>query len=337
MNWADQDYAIGRGIAAIRHKNNPQLQPFVRAVVEYGLPNLLAQATGSTFPNVSSSQLAMLWWPPLPYEEQCAIAHILGTLDDKIELNRKQNETLEAMARALFKDWFVDFGPVRAKMEGRAPYLPAEIWELFPDQLDEEGKPEGWRLQTIGESFSLTMGQSPPGDTYNDVGDGLPFFQGRTDFGFRYPENRKFCSAPTRIANPEDTLVSVRAPVGDINMAWETSCVGRGVAAVRHLSGSRSFTYHAIWSIQGVLRQYKHTGTVFGAINKKQFEVLGFVEPSRALINAYEKLIGPIDDEIRNNIEETRSIAQLRDTLLPKLISGELRIKDADKFVGAVT
>src|SRR5690554_3725987 len=210
--------------------------------------------------------------------EQRAIAHILGTLDDKIELNRRRNQTLEAMARALFKDWFVDFGPVRAKMEGREPYLPADLWQLFPDRLDDEGKPEGWEILAVGDCFNLTMGQSPPGNTYNDIGDGLPFFQGRTDFGFRYPENRRYCSAPSRIANPEDTLVSVRAPVGDINLAWEKCCIGRGVAAVRHFSGARSFTYHAIWSLQDELRQYEHTGTVFGAINKKQFEAMSFVE-----------------------------------------------------------
>ena len=121
MNWADREYAIGRGVAAIRHKDRADLQPFVRAVIEYGLPGLLAQATGSTFPNVSATQLASLWWPPLEEAEQRAIAHILGTLDDKIELNRRMSETLEAIARALFKSWFVDFDPVRAKAGGRLP------------------------------------------------------------------------------------------------------------------------------------------------------------------------------------------------------------------------
>ncbi len=261
-----------------------------------------------------------------PIEAQRAIAHILSTLDDKIELNRRRNQTLEDMARALFKDWFVDFGPVRTKIEGQEPYLPEEIWRLFPERLDDEGKPVEWEMSTVGECFNLTMGQSPPGDTYNDIGDGLPFFQGRTDFGFRYPENRKYCSAPTRIANAEDTLVSVRAPVGDINLAWEKCCIGRGVASIRHLSCARSFTYHAMWVLQDELKQYEHTGTVFGAINKKQFEAMGFLEPSRVLIDAYEHRIGPLDDEIRNNIGESRTLAQLRDTLLPKLISGELRI-----------
>ena len=115
MNWADQEYAIGRGIAAIRHRANEALQPFVRAVIEFGLPGLLAEATGSVFSNVSSSQLGALPYPNLAETEQLAIAHILGTLDDKMELNRGMNETLESMARGLFQSWFVDFDPVHAK------------------------------------------------------------------------------------------------------------------------------------------------------------------------------------------------------------------------------
>ena len=124
MNWADQEYAIGRGIAAIRHRHEPALQPFVRGVIELELPELLAQATGSTFPNVSAYQLAEISYPCLDKYEQRAIAHILGTLDDKIELNRRMNQTLEAMARALFTSWFVDFDPVRAKMEGAIQGCP---------------------------------------------------------------------------------------------------------------------------------------------------------------------------------------------------------------------
>lgn len=185
--------------------------------------------------------------------EQRAIAHVLGALDDKIELNRRMNETLEAMTRALFKSWFVDFDPVRAKMKGRDTGLPRDIAALFPDRLvdSEMGEiPEGWEVKSLKDCMNLTMGQSPPGSTYNDHGDGLPFFQGRSEFGFRYPEKRRFCSAPTRVADPDDTLVSVRAPVGDINLAWERCCIGRGVAALRHKSGSSSFTYHSAWALQ---------------------------------------------------------------------------------------
>ena len=340
MNWADQEYAIGRGIASLRHKRGQQFQPFVQAVVEFSLPDLLNQATGSTFPNVSARQLATIWWPPLKLSEQRAIAHILGTLDDKIELNRRMNETLEAMARALFKSWFVDFDPVRAKMEGHDTGLPRHLADLFPDRLvdSELGEiPEGWEVTSLKDCMSLTMGQSPPGSTYNGRGVGLPFFQGRSDFGFRYPERRRFCSAPTRIADPEDTMVSVRAPVGDINMAWERCCIGRGVAALRHRSGSSSFTYHSVWAMQRELREYEHTGTVFGAINKGQFEALKVIEPEPRVVSAFDSMSRHLDARTRSNVSESRALAALRETLLPKLISGETRVGDAERVVESVT
>ena len=272
--------------------------------------------------------------PSLP--EQRAIAHVLGTLDDKIELNRRMNETLEAMARALFKSWFVDFDPVRAKMEGRDTGLPQHIADLFPDRMVESelGEiPEGWEVKALGECFNLTMGQSPPGSSYNEYGEGLPFFQGRSDFGFRYPENRKFCTAPTRIAQEGDTLVSVRAPVGDINMAWKRCCIGRGVASLRHRSGSMSFSYYSTWTIQTVLREYEHTGTVFGAINKSQFETLRVVEPDPNVVAAFDSCAQALDAKIRSNIAESRTLAALRDSLLPKLISGMLVAKGADQIL----
>ena len=273
----------------------------------------------------------------LPGEsEQRSIAHILGTLDDKIELNRRMNETLEEMARAIFKDWFVDFGPTRAKMEGRDTGLPAEVAALFPARLVESelGEvPEGWEVGTVGECFYLTMGQSPPSSTYNEHGEGLPFFQGRTDFGFRYPENRKFCTAPTRIAQPEDTLVSVRAPVGDINMAWEQCCIGRGVAALRHKLGSSSFTYYAAGALQRAIQQYEHTGTVFGAINKQQFEEMPTIDPTSDVVDEFGTFALQFDRRIRSNVAESRTLAALRDALLPKLVSGELRVEDNKKYI----
>ncbi len=263
--------------------------------------------------------------PPLP--EQRRIAHILGTLDDKIELNRRMNETLEEMARAVFKDWFVDFGPVRAKMEGRDAYLPEESWRLFPDRLVESelGEvPEGWGVRRLGDCYDLTMGQSPPGHTYNDDSEGVPFFQGRTDFGFRYPMNRRYCTAPTRFAEFDDTLISVRAPVGDINMAWERCCVGRGLAALRHNSGSRSFTYYSALAIQDRFRDYEHTGTVFGSINKQQFQALEMIEPDYDLVMAFENQVGSLDSQVRNSTSDMRAIEAIRDSLLPRLVSGEL-------------
>jgi len=276
--------------------------------------------------------------PPLP--EQHAIAHILGTLDDKIELNRKQNETLEAMARALFKAWFVDFEPVRAKIEGRwqsgqsLPGLPAHLYGLFPDRLVESelGEiPEGWEVISVDTEFDITMGQSPPGTTYNEIGEGLPFYQGRADFEFRFPKRRVFCTAPTRLAKIGDTLVSVRAPVGDINMALEDCAIGRGIAAVRHKTSSRSYTYHFMSSISDVFARFDAEGTVFGSIGKKDFHSISHVKPPRDLVLTYEKLAANLDDEVEKNERESRTLAQLRDTLLPKLISGELRVSEVEE------
>ena len=299
-----------------------------------GQHQLLANTSQVGVPSIAQpvTYLRTIEIPLPPLSEQRAIAHILGTLDDKIELNRRMNETLEEMARALFKSWFVDFDPVRAKMAGRDPGLPKHLADLFPDRLidSELGLiPEGWEVKALGDCFNLTMGQSPPGSTYNEHAEGMPFFQGRTDFGFRYPEKRRYCTAPTRIAELDDTLISVRAPVGDINMAWEQCCIGRGVAALRHKSGSSSYTYHFAWAIQGELQQYEHMGTVFGAINKTQFESLKTIEPMPEVVREFGSIVLSWDKYIRSNTAESRTLAALRDALLPKFISGELRVERA--------
>ena len=268
-----------------------------------------------------------------PLAEQKAIAAVLGALDDKIELNRRMNATLEAMARALFQSWFVDFDPVRAKLDGRPPAaLDPATAALFPASFQESALgeiPKGWTAGTVVEGFNLTMGQSPPGDTYNEEENGVPFYQGRTDFGFRFPTRRIYCSAPTRYAKPGDTLVSVRAPVGAINMANEECCIGRGVAAVRHKSGATSFTYHSMANLYPDFARFEAEGTVFGSINKDSFEKLRFVIPPDEIVAAYERQAGPLDEQIRTLENQSRTLATLRDTLLPKLLSGELSVAEA--------
>jgi len=269
-------------------------------------------------------------------EDQRAIAHILGTLDDKIELNRRMSATLEAMARALFKSWFVAFDPVRAKAAGRDTGLPGPIADLFPNSLGlaELGEmPVEWRRSTMGQEFELTMGQSPPGETYNLLGDGEPFFQGSTDFTFRFPKMRVYCTAPTRFAQAGDTLVSVRAPVGDINMASGLCSIGRGVAAVRHMSRSRSFTFYFMKELQPLLYGFEAGGTVFGAMNKNDFNFLKIMIPSGRVVEAFERLVSPIDDRIAINEKEIATLTTVRDTLLPKLVSGTIQIKDAEAIL----
>ena len=239
---------------------------------------------------------------------------------------------LEATARAIFKSWFIDFDPVKAKMEGHVPpFMDTKTASLFPSAFQDSplGRiPKGWKVTTINEDFNLTMGQSPPGSTYNEDGTGTPFYQGRKDFGFRYPTRRVYCTTPKRFAEKGDTLVSVRAPIGDVNMANEKYCIGRGLASIRHKTRSRSYTYYAMQSLQEIFSRYEAEGTVFGSINKTDFQTLSLLRPSAGIIEAFEHLIYSLDQSIENNENESRTLAQTRDTLLPKLLSGEIRVDE---------
>lgn len=260
----------------------------------------IADSHTSAYPAFNPDVIEKLELPFPSSPEQRTIAYILGTLDDKIELNRRMNETLEAIAQAIFKSWFVD---------GIA-----------------DGIPKGWREGTVSEDFEITMGQSPPGETYNEAGKGLPFFQGRVDFGFRFPTLRVYCTAPTRKANPGDTLVCVRAPVGDLNMAAHQCCIGRGLAAVRHKTGSRSYTYYAMHALRKDFDRFEAEGTVFGSMGKKDFHAIRYVVPPEEKVKDFESLVGPLDQLIDNNEQESRTLAAIRDALLPKLLSGEIRV-----------
>ena len=262
--------------------------------------------------------------------DQRAISHILGTLDDKIELNRRMSRTLEKMARALFKSWFVDFDPIRAKISGRwrsgqsLPGLPAYLYSLFPDCLVHStigNIPCGWTVTTVNDDFQLTMGQSPPGSTYNKSHNGLPFYQGSSDFTFRYPRRRVFCTKPTRTGMPSDTLVSVRAPVGDINMALEECAIGRGVAAVLHNSGSSSYTYYFMQHLRQRLQLFDDEGTVFGSITRRDFNTIACHAPPTTIIIAFEQIVSTIDSQIRSHEDEFFDLIQMRDNLVDKLIS----------------
>lgn len=298
------------------------------------------------------------------------IVDVLLSLDNKITLNRQINQTLEQMAKTLFKSWFVDFDPVidnaldagffeqdiafskellrrvevRKAVRERDDFKPLaeDIRQLFPDAFEECAEsalglggwvPTSWSLSNVGAEFDVIMGQSPPGSTYNETGNGLPFFQGKTDFGFRFPTNRVYCTAPKRMANKNDTLISVRAPVGDINLAAEDCAIGRGVAAARHKSGSISFTYYSMNSLSKYFEVFEGEGTVFGSINQKDFKALLFIKYPKEIIDKFDIFCSEWDRRIDVQCMENIVLTQLRDTLLPKLISGELSLSELKTYI----
>ncbi len=261
--------------------------------------------------------------PPLP--EQKAIASILGALDDKIELNMKMNETLEAMARAIFKSSFT------YPFEGLKHILKGEGELQLVDSL--LGKiPKGWRVGTLNDLCEIVMGQSPPGETYNETGEGLPFYQGIRDFGFRFPSMRISCNAPTRLAQKGDVLLSVRAPVGSLNIASEKCAIGRGVASLRINGQHYGFLYYLMKETQWEWEKYEAEGTVFGSATKTDIQKFSIIIPPVELISSFNNTVFSLDETIKNNETQSRTLASIRDALLPKLLSGEIRVKDAERF-----
>ena len=272
---------------------------YYKLVDNYETLRMHGQA-GTAVPIVNKGDFEEINLPiPIDLEEQKSIASILSSLDDKIDLLHRQNKTLESLAETLFRQWFV------------------------------EETEEGWETGTIEDEFDFTMGQSPPGSSYNEDGNGMVFFQGRTDFSFRFPEPRVYTTEPKRLANKFDTLVSVRAPVGDMNMAMKECCLGRGVAAFRykHNPSYHSYTYYKLRSLMAQIKQFEDSGTVFGAISKDDFKKLENIVPPNSLIENFQVQVAPLDEKIFNNTMQIKTLTKLHDMLLPKLISGEVRVE----------
>jgi type I restriction enzyme S subunit len=217
-------------------------------------------------------------------------------------------------------------------MAGEKPVgMDAATAALFPDSMEDSELgliPKGWEIEEFGAVNNLLMGQSPPGDTYNTEGEGVPFYQGRSDFGSRFPKRRVYCTAGSRTANAGEILISVRAPVGDLNQAIEECVIGRGVASALHKSSSQAYSYSLLTSLKPKLAYYNGEGTIFGAINSSDFSSMKVVEPNGEVLNAFDAISNPMNEEIRNIFLETKTLIQLRDSLLPRLISGELQIPE---------
>ncbi len=292
--------------------------------------NLLEQRDEYTAENV-------FWVPPEARWDKIQARgkdpNIGKLIDDKIELNRQMNRTLEAMARAIFKAWFVDFEPVKAKADGATSFrgMPQQVFDQLPDRFTESELgpvPEGWEVKRLDECVHLTMGQSPPSEHYNKEGTGRPFHQGVSDYGPRFPTHRVYCTVDGRLAEPGDVLVSVRAPVGRINVADSQLVLGRGLAGLRHCRERQSFLLYYLYHTFAV-EDAIGDGTIYKAVTKRFLSQMPILSPPEAIIDTFDELVCPFDDMIASLARECRTLSSLRDTLLPKLISGEIRVPKA--------
>ena len=275
--------------------------------------DLSGYITGSAQPKLNQANLLKIEIKLPSLKEQYKIAEFLHLFDDKIEINRRINENLEQQAQALFKSWFVDFEPFQ---DGK--FVDSEFGKI----------PEGWKVGILSDIANITMGQSPKGTSYNEIGNGIVFYQGRADFGNRFPSIRLFTTEPSRYAEPHSVLLSVRAPVGDINIAVEKCCIGRGLASIYSKTGHQSFVLYTMFSLKKELDKFNSEGTVFGSINRSSIENLKIVIPPINVMDKFEHLVSKIDDMLLNLFQETTRLAQLRDILLPRFMSGELKITD---------
>ena len=235
-----------------------------------------------------------------PLDEQKKIASILKGLDDKIALNNAINCNLEQQARAIYQNMIID------------------------NQSDE------WEIGKLSDIAEITMGQSPKGDTYNENGIGTVFYQGRAEFGSRFPTRRLFTTEPKRMANEYDVLLSVRAPVGDLNIATEPCCIGRGLGAIHSIDNHQSFVLYTMLAVRKQLDIFNGEGTVFGSINKEALNAISVIIPDKPTLDRFETIVAPIDSAIRTNYEEICRLQNIRDTLLPKLMNGEIDVSEVE-------
>ena len=348
----DRPFLLNQRVGILRPKSGIELE---RRFFSYALSSdtyqneFIAIATSSGGQaNLSPSQIlsAPLEVPPLP--EQQAIAHILGTLDDKIELNRRMNATLEAMARALFQSWFVDFDPVRAKLDGRKPAgLDAATAALFPAQFQETPLghiPQGWEVKAVGEIGNVVCGKTPSTTVSDYYGNDIPFITIPDMHGnvFAASTGRKLSHAgadsqANKTLPPGSICVSCIATPGLVVITSENSQTNQQINSV--VPRQRDESYFWYWVMTGLGAEIASSGSggsVLANLSKGRFETLQVINPPHALIRAFHSSVSPLFENILANTRQSSTLATLRDALLPKLLSGELSVAVVAEETGVV-
>jgi len=289
--WVNNHAHIVRGIDGV--SDDYFLMSYIQNM------NISGYITGAAQPKLSQANLNSIkvTLPPLPTQRR--IAQILSAYDDLIENNTRRIRILEQMAQATYQEWF--------------------------GKVDKESMPKGWIMTTLGEACNIVMGQSPASEFYNEEGKGLPFHQGVTNFGDRFPTDKIFCTAENRIAEKGDVLFSVRAPVGRLNISTKKIIIGRGLCAIRSKTGKPSFVF------QQLKEQFHEDdmmggGTIFKSVTKDDVHGIKFLLPSSDIIEKFETFANPISQELEILTAKNANLRQTRDLLLPRLVSGEVEV-----------
>lgn len=292
------DCAIGQNLVILRSDGTVIDQSFLRWATrgpawQSEVDRLIN--VGAVFSSLNVGDIGKMRIPVLPLPEQQAIAEVLGALDDKIAANRALVATADALARAFTNECLADS-------------TTTQLCDLA----------------------TITMGSSPKGTSYNESGEGVVLYQGMKDFGIRSPLPRVWTTEPGRLAHAGDILMSVRAPVGTLNRATEECCIGRGLASLT--AHQPNALFHLLLGQQTLFAPFNGDGTIFGSINKRQLHALPVRIPSAGLTELEAKT-APLEAQVASALSESATLAALRDTLLPALMDGTLRVKDAERTV----
>lgn len=280
------------------------------------------KASGSTIIHLYQRDLAKLELEVPHISVQKAISRVLFTIDSKIELNNRINAELESMAKTIYDYWFVqfDFPDKNGK-----PYKSSGGKMVWNEELKRE-IPEGWISAELKDIADITMGQSPPGESYNENGAGVIFYQGCTDFGPRFPSIRQYTTDPSRYAKPGDILLSVRAPVGTMNITITECCIGRGLAALNSKDNCTPFLFEVLRNLKQVFDRRNTDGTTFGAITKDDLFSLKVVKPTENVLNEFSLIFQPVFEKQNTIALENDKLSELRDWLLPMLMNGQVKV-----------
>lgn len=276
-------------------------------------------AKGSKMPRGDKDQIMRYELPTFFPQEQENIGNLVISITNKLWLNRSINHNLEVMVKQLYDYWFMQFD---FPDENGKPYKSSGGAMVYNENL-KRNIPEGWNDGIFADIANITMGQSPDGSSYNETGKGEIFYQGSTDFGIRFPSVRMYTTSPTRYAKQGDILMSVRAPVGAVNIANSDCCIGRGLSAINSMIGSITYIYYVVHYLKVRFDNLNTAGTTFGSITKDELFNLPVVVPSNDVIERFEVICKPIFNKQMEIGFEIESLDKQRNELLPLLMNGQ--------------